>query len=78
MAPTRTETGKRSALKALTYRVLILCLDFTTIYLMTGKTQVALGFTLVSNLYTTVGYFFHERLWARVRWGLAPSVPREF
>jgi uncharacterized membrane protein len=77
MAPNRTETGKRSALKALTYRVLILCMDFTTIYLMTGKTQVALGFTLVSNLYTTVGYFFHERLWARVRWGLEPSLPGE-
>jgi len=24
---------------------------------------------LVSNIYTTVGYFLHERLWARIRWG---------
>ena len=24
---------------------------------------------IVSNVYTTVGYFVHERIWARVGWG---------
>jgi uncharacterized membrane protein len=36
---------------------------------LTGKVEVALGFTIVSNIYTTVGSFLHERLWARIRWG---------
>jgi len=28
---------------------------------------------VVSNVYTTVGYFVHERVWARVRWGVVPA-----
>ncbi len=69
----RTVTRKRSVVKAITYRVFIVCLDFTAIYLFTGKVQVAVGFMIVSNVYTTVGYFLHERLWARILWGTLPS-----
>ena len=65
------ETLTRSVVKTLTYRVLIMILDFSTIYLFTGKAKVAVGFMVVSNLYTTVGYFLHERLWDRIKWGKA-------
>jgi adenylylsulfate kinase len=68
-----TSTRKRSLVKALTYRVLIVCLDFTVIYLFTHKVDVALGFMVLSNIYTTVGYFLHERLWERIEWGRVPS-----
>ncbi len=61
---------KRSIVKALTYRVLIICLDFAVVYALTRKVTVAAGFMIVSNIYTTVGYILHERVWARVRWGL--------
>jgi adenylylsulfate kinase len=64
-----TPSSKRSAVKALTYRVFIVILDFLSIYLMTGKAKIALGFMLVSNVYTTVAYFGHERIWARIPWG---------
>ena len=63
------ETLTRTIVKTLTYRVFILILDFTTIYLFTGKVKVALGFMIVSNLYTTIGYFFHERIWDKIKWG---------
>ena len=66
-------TRQRSVVKALSYRVLIVSLDFTVIYLMTRRTDVAVGFMIVSNIYTTVGYFLHERLWARIRWGLVSA-----
>ena len=66
----RLGTGtKRSLVKALTYRVAIVCLDFVAVYLLTGKTTLALGFMIVSNVYTTVGYFLHERIWAHIEWG---------
>lgn len=68
----RTETRKRSVVKALTYRVVIICLDFIVVYAMTGQAGVAAGFMIVSNVYTTLGYFLHERAWARIEWGLAP------
>lgn len=60
-------------MKAVTYRVLIVILDFISIYVLTGKTRIAFGFMLVSNIYTTVAYFGHERLWAHIRWGREAS-----
>jgi uncharacterized membrane protein len=63
------ETLKRSIVKTISYRVVILILDFTSIYIFTGQLKIAVGFMLVSNLYTTVGYFFHERIWDRIKWG---------
>ena len=63
------ETLRRSILKTVSYRVVILILDFTSIYLFTGQIKVAFGFMIVSNIYTTIGYFFHERIWDKIKWG---------
>jgi adenylylsulfate kinase len=63
------ETLKRSIVKTVTYRVAILILDFASIYLFTGQLKVALGFMIVSNIYTSVAYFFHERIWDKIKWG---------
>lgn len=65
---------KRSLVKAVTYRLLIMCLDFATIYLLTGEVHIALGFMIVSNIYTSVAYLVHERVWARINWGLGPRA----
>ena len=63
------ETLKRSIIKTISYRFVIIILDFTSIYLFTGQVKVALGFMLVSNIYTSVAYFFHERIWGKIKWG---------
>ena len=70
---TRTVTERRSIAKALTYRILIMTLDFATIYLLTRTVRVAIGFMIFSNIYTTVAYFGHERIWTRIKWGIAQS-----
>ena len=62
-------TVKRSLVKAITYRSVIIVLDFSAIYLLTGKVDVALGFMVVSNIYTTAAYFIHERIWNKIKWG---------
>ena len=64
------ETLHRSIVKTISYRVTILILDFTAIYLFTGQIKIALGFMIVSNIYTTLGYFFHERIWEKIKWGI--------
>ncbi len=64
-----TETLRRSILKTITYRVAILILDFTAIYIFTGKVKVAISFMVVSNIYSTLGFFFHERIWDKIKWG---------
>jgi adenylylsulfate kinase len=63
------EHRSRSLLKAITYRLIIIVLDVTAIYLLTGKLDVALGFMLVSNIYTSIAYYGHERLWNKIGWG---------
>jgi len=64
-----TVSSKRSLAKAVTYRIIIVCLDFLAVYLLTGQARTAVGFMVVSNVYTTVGYFLHERAWAHIAWG---------
>ena len=68
------ESKSRSIIKAVSYRVLIVILDFTVIYLLTGNTNIAIGFMIISNLYTTLAYFIHERVWNRIKWGVKPSA----
>jgi adenylylsulfate kinase len=69
-----TEALSRSIVKTVSYRLLIVLLDFSAIYWLSGKVRVAFGFTLISNVYTTVGYFFHERIWNRIKWGKASDT----
>ena len=66
----RVVSPRRSFVKAITYRVLIMSLDFVTIYLFTGALHVAVGFMIISNIYTSLSYLLHERLWARIQWGI--------
>jgi uncharacterized membrane protein len=66
----RIVSRQRSVVKAITYRVIIMCLDFATIYVFTRKAAVAVGFMIASNIYTTVVYLIHERAWARLPWGV--------
>lgn len=66
----RNRTTKRSLVKAITYRIVIIILDFSVIYLLTHQVEVAVGFMVISNIYTTAAYFLHERLWNRIRWGI--------
>ena len=63
-------TPKRSLVKAITYRSVIIVLDFSVIYLLTGKVDVALGFMVISNIYTTAAYFIHELIWTKIKWGI--------
>ena len=61
--------------KAITYRAVIIVLDFSVIYLLTGRVDVAVGFMVISNIYTTVAYFVHERVWNKIQWGTERIKP---
>lgn len=63
------EYWRRSPAKAITYRIVIIFLDITVIYLMTGRLDIALGFMIVSNVYTSVAYYFHEGIWNKISMG---------
>jgi uncharacterized membrane protein len=46
----------------------ILILGIVSIYLHTRQFKVAIGFMSMSNVYTTLAYFFHERICDRITW----------
>jgi uncharacterized membrane protein len=69
----RSVSGKRSLFKAITYRIVIMCLDFATLYIFTRQIRVAVGFMIASNIYTTAAYLVHERAWAHIAWGVSDS-----
>lgn len=70
---TRVVLVRRSVVKAVSYRLVIMSMDFLTIYLFTGAARIAIGFMVASNVYTSVAYLAHERLWSRVRWGVSET-----
>jgi uncharacterized membrane protein len=63
------ESWVRFLTKTVTYGVIILIMDSIVIYWFTGKTEIALGFMIASNIYTSVVYYVHERAWDRIKWG---------
>lgn len=63
------ETLSRSIIKTVSYRVSMLILDFACIYVFTRQVRIALGFMIASNIYATLGYFLHERIWGKIKWG---------
>ena len=71
---TRLVSENRSIAKAATYRLIVMTLDFIAIYLLTGTFRIALGFMIASNIYTTVAYFIHERIWSRISWGISAAA----
>ncbi len=70
----KKETMKRSVVKTVFYRILIIILDFTTVYIFTGQVKVAFGFMLVSNIYTSIAYFLYDRIWGKIKWGMKTPI----
>ena len=69
------ETISRSVLKTVSYEVVILVLNFVTVYYVTGRTRIALGFVVVSSIYTMLSYFLHDRIWDKIKWGKVDPTP---
>jgi uncharacterized membrane protein len=62
----RRSRWDRPLVKALTYRGWMATLDILVVYLITGRIGLALGFSLLSLFYRTVGRSIFERLWSHV------------
>ena len=63
------ETVSRSITKAITFRILIIILDFSIIYWFTRRIDLTLSVIILSNFSSTIAYFVHERIWNKIHWG---------
>jgi uncharacterized membrane protein len=65
-----TDTGKRSIAKAITYRVWQSVNTFLISLVVTGKIDMAAAIVSIEVVVKIVIYFFHERIWDKIKWGL--------
>jgi uncharacterized membrane protein len=64
------ENKKRTWAKAITWQVSGLIVMTVVNYLYLGSLQQGAGLSLLLASLGLVSYVIHERLWARVNWGL--------
>lgn len=60
---------KRSFVKAMTFRMVIIIADSIIGWLLTHRLDLTAGFVVFTNLASTLIYYLHERLWSQVEWG---------
>lgn len=67
----RVETHWRSMAKAVSYRIVGSTATSLVAWFVTGSLWTGLSIGLVDSLIKVVCFYFHERAWHRVKWGLA-------
>ncbi len=63
------EQHKRSIVKAITFRLVIVVADFVIIVAITHRYDIAFWVIVASNISSTVFYYLHERVWNKINWG---------
>ena len=72
--PRLTSTLRRSGVKAITWRVLASLDTSLLAFIFTGNLTMAVSIGGSEVLTKLILYVFHERLWARIHYGLPPEV----
>ncbi|AOW18495.1 hypothetical protein LPB03_13975 [Polaribacter vadi] len=64
-----SEKPIRSIVKALSWRIVGTLDTLVVSYFVTGKIVLAASIATVDFLTKLVLYFFHERIWNKIKWG---------
>jgi uncharacterized membrane protein len=68
------QNRRRALVKTLAYRVLMVLVTVAVALVVTEDVTQALNIGIAANVVKTGTYYFYERAWDRVNWGLAPDV----
>jgi uncharacterized membrane protein len=61
---------KRSLVKSVVWRVICIVVSVFTTFFLTGRWDLAVAVGSIYNAVTMVLYYFHERIWNRIKWGM--------
>ena len=64
------ESKKRSLIKALTYRAMATAILAVTSWIFTSDYIQTTAITIIFTILATLGYYIHERAWAKSDWGM--------
>jgi adenylylsulfate kinase len=70
------ETRRRSILKAISWRAIATLITVAVVYMFTGEVKSALTVGLADTTIKFGAYFFHERTWSKIRYGIRPPEDR--
>lgn len=65
-----TATHRRSIVKAASYRLFAMTLVFIVAFAYTGSAGPAAKIGVTAAVAKTVLYYFWERVWSRISWGI--------
>ena len=63
------ETRKRSIIKSISWRIICIVVSIIIAFILTNELDIAATIGTVYNIVTMVLYYFHERIWNRIKWG---------
>ena len=72
------EKNYRSLLKSISWRVTGTIDTFVISYLITGHVKTAASISGVEILTKLALYYFHERIWNKIKIGKEPEVPTDY
>jgi len=62
-------TRRRSLVKSIVWRIICIIASVIITFLLSGKWDIAIAVGTVYNAITMILYYFHERIWNRIKWG---------
>ena len=66
----RRETKTRTIVKALIYRLWIIITIWIMLVLMGEEADEALGVSVITNIGWTIVYYYYDRIWLKIKWGM--------
>ena len=64
------ETHKRTVARMISYRLTAWLFTIFWTFLFTGDIGQATGFATLLHILLSIDYYFHERIWLKIKWGL--------
>ncbi len=69
------ESNTRSLIKGLSWRFFATSVTILIVYLFFGRLDLAIEAGIIETVSKVVLYYFHEKIWQRVRWGKKQIEP---
>jgi len=64
------ETHLRTIYRSITWRIIALTTTISIIYIVTKNWNIALTAGLLTNLFKTIFFYIHERIWNKIKFGI--------
>ncbi|WP_066412894.1 DUF2061 domain-containing protein [Halorubrum aethiopicum] len=68
------QARRRAIVKTLCYRLIMVLITVTVAWAVVGDIGDAVNIGLVANVVKTGTYYFYERTWDRISWGVPAST----